>query len=138
MVTHADTGVTLPYIGYKFTKGRKSRYRKEIRKYGFASPETWDLNETASVWLYSHIKMMLDIGGEIVDFYYPFTLPEQEDKALAELGVPLPLRGSAGDIFDFICSLLEEAKATDDEDRSFKLTTTAFHIFAIMLPYAWW
>ncbi len=128
----------LPFIGYKYAKGHsKRKFRKQIRKYGFADVETWNLDSTASIWLYSHIKMMLEEGGKIVDYYAPNYLSKEEDEALAKLGVPEPLRKTDGTIFDFMCSLLEQSFTVDDTE-AIKLESTAFHIFAIMLPRAWW
>ena len=81
--------------------------------------------------------MMLEEGGKIVDYYAPNYLSKEEDEALAKLGVPEPLRKTDGTIFDFMCSLLEQSFTVDDTE-AIKLESTAFHIFAIMLPRAWW
>ena len=56
------------YDYLKMTKKRRKFLDSQVRRFGFTDCETWSLDYTSCVWLYSHIKMMLDIGGKVVNF----------------------------------------------------------------------
>lgn len=52
---------------------RKSRWDKQRELYGFDERETWALERTFVEWLYSHLKMYLDVAGEVIDLnFYKF------------------------------------------------------------------
>lgn len=55
---------------------RKARFKEQRKTYGFDDRETWSLDYTLIGWLYSHLKMFAEIGGEVVDFsFYKFKIP---------------------------------------------------------------
>ena len=59
---------------------RQDYFDKERQEYGFDSRETWALNYTLISWLYSHLKMYLDVGGQVVNLkYYKFDIPVLEE-----------------------------------------------------------
>ena len=143
--TNYDDCYCLPNMDYsKLNDSRKDHWKKQRKKYGFAEPETWALDYTASVWLYSHIKMMLDIGGKVVNFEWDWW----DDKFRAKLkavGVDTNKCHNDKDVFEYICELIEQSDKLDHEkvdldaeDQALKLRQKAFRIFVIMMPRAWW
>lgn len=55
---------------------RQKKFDEEREQYGFDSRETWSLDFTMITWLYSHLKMYLELGGKIVDLtFYKFDIP---------------------------------------------------------------
>jgi len=50
-------------------------FKKERKKYGFDSRETWCLQQTSAMWLYEHLKMYLKYAGKIVNLdHYTFEI----------------------------------------------------------------
>ena len=140
-----DDGCCLPNAKYdylKLSKKRKNHLDSQIRRFGFTDNETWDLDYTACVWLYSHIKMMLDIGGKIVDFEWEWWGDEFK-KELQEVGVDTDKYHNDKMVFEYICELLEEADKLLYEfdlnhNKIYDIKKKAFTIFGVMLPRAWW
>lgn len=55
---------------------RADRFKKERKKYGFDSRETWCLGWTMIGWMYSHLKMYLETGGRVVNLsFHKFDVP---------------------------------------------------------------
>lgn len=55
---------------------RLDRFLKQRTKYGFDERETWSLDYTLATWLYSHLMMYKEIGGEIINLtFYSFDVP---------------------------------------------------------------
>lgn len=128
----------------KLSKKRQKQLESQERRFGFTDCETWDLDYTACVWLYSHIKMMLDIGGKMVDFTWDWW-GDDFRKSLQDVGVDTDKYHNDKMVFEYICELLEEADniqctsyKLEDDERRYDLQRKAFAIFGIMLPRAWW
>lgn len=129
----------------KMSKKRRAKLDSQKRRFGFTDTETWDLDYTACVWLYSHIKMLLDIGGKVVNFEWEGGWSDEFRKELQDVGVDTKKYHNDKLVFEYICSLLEEAdrlavKNFDNESelKVLQLNKKAFMIFAVMLPTAWW
>ena len=76
-------------------KERKKRFQKQRKKYGFDERETWSLDYTLIGWLYSHLKMYLDLA--IVDLTYhtfkiPYLVALKDDELTFAQGCQLPDR----------------------------------------------
>ena len=144
------------YDCLKLSKNREKHLDTQKERYGFTECETWELDYTACIWLYSHIKMMLDIGGKIVDYEWEWWGDEFR-KELQEVGVDTDLYHNDKMVFEYICELLEVAESyanyepdpQDDIDASAKLCmamdnkamelrSKAFKVFAVMMPRAGW
>ena len=128
----------------KLSKKRRKHLDTQIKRYGFTDCETWELAYTSCVWLYSHIKMMLDIGGEVVDFTWGYW-DDNFKHELQSAGVDIEKYYNDKMVFEYICELLEEAdalnecsKSFDDDTKAYDLQKKAFAIYGIMLPSAWW
>ena len=128
----------------KMSKKRRHQLDSQIRRFGFTDCETWDLDYTACVWIYSHIKMMLDIGGKIVDFEWEWWGDEFRSE-LQAAGVDTDKYHNDKMVFEYICELFEEADklqcdypSIDQDQKVYELHKKAFAIFGIMLPRAWW
>lgn len=129
----------------KMSKKRRAQLESQKRRFGFTDTETWELDYTASVWLYSHIKMMLDIGGKIVNYEWEGGWSDDLRKDLQDVGVDTEIYHNDKLVFGYICELLEKAdkmfatSADIQEDvTATELRVKAFKIFAVMLPRAWW
>lgn len=158
-----DDPCGLPNPNYKYTKLSKKRrkaYKKQRRLYGFDDSETYDLGYTSTVWLYSHIKMLLDIGGKIVEFDDNLGWSDDFKKRLIGAGVNIKVYNTSLKVFEYICELLEKADKIlyDIENADYnpnmtrediqkennltlkaqKMQQKAFNIYGIMLPIAWW
>lgn len=129
----------------KMSKRRRAQLESQRRRFGFTDTETYDLDYTASVWLYMHLKMFLDVGGKVVNFEWEGNWSDELRKDLKEVGVDVEKYHNDKLVFEYICTLLEEAdrifcksSSFEEDDKGHKLQTKAFKIFAVMMPYAWW
>ena len=129
------------YDYLKMTKKRRKFLDSQVRRFGFTDCETWSLDYTACVWLYSHIKMMLDIGGKVVNFEWEWWNDEFR-KELQAVGVDTDKYHNDKMVFEYICELLEEADKLvyecDFTNKEYDLKKKAFAIFGVMIPRAWW
>ena len=128
----------------KMSKKRRKQLDSQIRRFGFTECETWDLGATSCIWLYSHIKMMLDIGGKVVDFTW-CCWDDELKQELRNAGVDIEKYNNDKMVFEYICELLEEADSISVDSISFEadlkvwdLQKKAFVIYGIMIPRAWW
>lgn len=128
----------------KMSKKRRKYLDNQVIRYGFTDCETWDLGYTSCVWLYSHIKMMLDIGGKVVNFEWDWWNDEFKQE-LREAGVDIEKYNNDKMVFEYICELLEEVDRLNADSISFEtdlkvwdLQKKAFVIYGIMIPRAWW
>ena len=144
------------YDYLKLSKKRRKHLDTQKERYGFTECETWELDYTACIWLYSHIKMMLDIGGKVVDYEWEWWDDEFRTK-LQAVGVDTDKYHNDKMVFEYICELLEEAERcsnyecdiNDDtnkelnkwlemENKATELRTKAFMVFAVIMPRAGW
>ena len=137
----------LPNAKNEYLKMSKKRHKQldtQIKRFGFTDCETGDLAYTSYVWLYSHIKMMLDLGGKLVDFEWAWWDDSFKQK-LQSVGVDINKYTNDKMVFEYICELIEEADRLnydsillEDEIKAYDLLQKAFTIYGVMLPRAWW
>lgn len=126
----------------KYDIKMRKRWKKQIKKYGFADTEVYSLDYTAAVWFYEHIKMLLDKGGKIVNYSWEHGWTEEEKECLTNLGYSPDLYKSDKDVFELILCLLESYDSAtcelDEKDESYYYLTKAFKLIAVFLPRMWW
>ncbi len=151
----SDEVICLPnakYDNQHLKKRTAAQIERQRLKYGFDSGETIALDYTASVWVYSHLKMLLDIGGKYIDYEWEDAPFDRE--ALEKIGVDTKKYHNEKLIIEYICELLETAdkfehtqpahkpfKNDNDwyaawnkqEEDAIEIRKKAFMIFAIML-----
>ncbi len=136
-------------------KARDKKFSKQRGKWRFDERETWDMCFTSADWLYSHLKMYLDvciadlefrkfkvpvlakIPGELLSYPggwdYPdrYYVPEYREMTQGE-AVRLCMKYlryyfKHGGSFD-----------TEKEARADEKLQAAFHIYATIAPAMWW
>lgn len=107
---------------------RTEEWEIERQIYGFDSTETWDLNSTFYAWLYEHLRMYVDIGGEIVNLdFHKYEWHEREYTQLELIN----------EILDRIRFYF--SKDYDDFDmEDITYIREIGEIWAIILPAMWW
>lgn len=109
---------------------RKSRWDKQKELYGFDERETWALETTFIEWLYSHLKMYLDIGGEIIDLdFYKFEYKGEQY--------------TQRECIKIILSACEKFLKTEDPfwrdcNSTVQDMIDTIKLFADMFPAMWW
>ena len=135
------------YDYLEMSKRRRAQLDSQIRRFGFTDRETWSLEYTSCVWLYSHIKMMLDIGGKVVDYEWDGSQAWSDElfKELEEAGVDTKKYHNDKAVFEYICQLLEEADelscgsySIDNDKKAMELQSKAFRIYSVIMHAAWW
>lgn len=51
------------------SKKRQKKFKKQRKKYGFDSRETFYLSVTSAMWLYEHLQMYVDTAGVDLNFH---------------------------------------------------------------------
>ena len=59
-----------PYSALYPEDSRQARWAEQRKIYGFDDSETWGLESAFYAWLYEHLRMYVDIGGQVVDFHF--------------------------------------------------------------------
>ena len=107
---------------------RQSRWAKEREIYGFDETETWSLDSTFYAWLYEHIKMYIEKGGEIVNLeYHKF---EYKGITYTQL-----------ELLEQICKRVEYYYSDEynDWDRAdVEYINEIGEMWALVLPAMWW
>lgn len=112
------------------TKGdpREERWKKQRNIYGFDDRETWNLNSTFYAWLYEHLRMYEDIGGEVINLdFYKF---EYDGKIYTQK-----------EMIDQICEIIEyyfSNKFDDWNEDDCEYVSNIGKMWAIILPAMWW
>lgn len=131
-------------------KSRRRHLENQRKKFGFDDTETWSLGYTACVWLYSHIKMMLDVGGQIVNYDCPNLWSDAFVKELQDVGVDTKKYNTDRLVFEYICTLIENAdelnnmsdanvtKVMKAEVDAINLQSKAFRIWSVIMCRAGW
>ena len=141
-------------------EGRQDRFDAEREQYGFDSRETWSLRDTMAGWIYSHLKMFLDLGGKVVDLedtLAMYDIPVLEDIPQEELVILEGYRypeayqreklesHTLGESIRIACDYLEDFLIHADkvfeyeaEARIFEKAQCAMKIVAITFPGLWW
>lgn len=134
--------------------------QEEINKYGFPACETWDLGNLSTAWLYEHLRLFLDEGGEIVDLkdlnFHKVTIPRLVTSRDPNAGKVID--GKYHHYYEEketectleeaikICCLylssylkyIDDQEAINDELQLNECRQQAFKIYSIILPYMWW
>lgn len=135
--------ICVPNLPMSAIKKSERRYVARMRKkYGFAPAETYSLDYTAAIWLYEHLKGMLEIGGKIVNYDYDWGADHwtEEEKAIFQKEGIDPKTDR--EVFEYICKLIEDGfkcfEEDDFETRLIDCFKRAFRIWAEVMPRAWW
>lgn len=147
---------------------RLNYFLKQREEYGFDDRETWSLDYTSAGWLYSHLLMYKEIGGEVVDLnFHKFLIPVLHDMTEEEirdemLNYDLPTPKSFQkekleehtqlECIDYMINYLryylesnkhlaiakEFDKLHEYEVREVECLQAAFKIYSIIIPSMWW
>ena len=49
---------------------REKQWKKERKKYGFDSRETWSLDSTMFMWLYEHLKLFMKHADQVINLNF--------------------------------------------------------------------
>ena len=117
-----------PFSRYNPYDHRKERWAEQKRIYGFDDSETWDLSSTFYAWLYEHLRMYVDIGGETVNLeFHKFEYHGREYTQLEIINMILERIG-------FYFS--EEYDDWTEEHVAY--INEIGELWAIVLPAMWW
>lgn len=138
---------------------RQERWDKEREEYGFDNRETWALDFTAATWLHDHLKMYIELGGEIVNLsFHTFTIPvlkeddvTEEPSGISEYAVENK-ELTQEEAIKLCIRYLERYILYEKEDVSglsvqeinkrdflaMQMGQQAFRIFAEIMPAMWW
>lgn len=133
-----NNAMTYPnYNPRSLSEKDKKRRAKNKKKYGYSSSETWSLDFTSAIWLYEHIRMLVEIGGQVVDFEVEHNWSEAEEKVFKELEIA-PTNDK--EAFEQICEYLALALEEDwiDAEVYAENLRKAFTLWAVVAPRAWW
>jgi hypothetical protein len=117
---------------------RMPRFIKQREEYGFDERETWALNFTFACWLYEHLRMYLEVGGQMVNLsYHHFDIP-----VLNEDNTEAIENHTQEECIALCCQYLEnylklenDVDMCESADRNLK---AAIKIFAEISPAMWW
>ncbi len=132
-------------------KNKRKKYESQKRRYGFDERELWSLDYTSYVWLYSHLKALIE--ADMVDWEWKGNFVDSDGeyteygKRLIEAGVPNPISTEA--VIDYLIQRIEEAdrlihcynkndKTFDNEKQGYVILAEVFRIYGVLLPELWW
>lgn len=125
-----ELGIPVKEYGVNFMDeddARQETWSKEREEYGFDERETWNLNTTFAEWLYSHLKMYVDVCNVNLSFYQ-FNLDGEWY--------------THGEAIDFILERCVDYLKTepwlDDEEKAVEGMYDACRMWAEILPTMWW
>lgn len=129
-----DIGLKPHEYGVNFTEKkdkRRKQWKKEQRKYGFDSRETWNLNNQYAQWLYSHLKLYLKETKEVIDLDYYKIQYEGEEYTQKE---------AIKKMIKYLEYYLKNADKLDDKKvlKAEKMLKKASELWVSVLPYMWW
>lgn len=136
---------------------RARRFKKERKKYGFDTRETWALGYTSATWLYEHLKVFKKCACINLD-YHKFQIPVLYDIPEGELPDHIPEghtrpteyttqvieEHTQGEAIDYMTKYLkqyirsETASDWDEEMKGFEALQCAFRIYAEVIGAMWW
>lgn len=102
---------------------RQVKWQEQRDTYGFDERETWGLDFTFGIWLYTRVKMFKEVSSKIIKLdFNKFII---DDKEYTQL--------------EIIDQILENTKIylTSSDDNIDKLIKSA-ELFAKVLPAMWW
>lgn len=125
-----ELGIPVKEYGVNFmdeNDPRQEAWAKEREEYGFDERETRALNTTFVEWLYSHLKMYVDVCNVNLSFYQ-FNLDGEWY--------------TQGEAIDFILErcvdYLKTEPWSDDEEKAVEGMYDACRMWAEILPAMWW
>lgn len=138
LAKNKNNALTYPsYNSPLLTKRDKKRRAKDKKKYGYSTSETWSLDFTSAIWLYEHIRMLVEIGGQVVDFEAEHNWTETEEKVFKELEIaPTNDKEAFEQICEYLALVLE--KDSIDIEGYAENLRKAFTLWAVVAPRAWW
>lgn len=108
---------------------RRKKWKKQRKKYGFDSRETWNLNDLYAQWLYSHLKLYLKETSEIVDLnYYKFTYDGKEYTQIEAIK----------QMIKWLEYYLKNCDKDGKEEIALEKVRKATELWAISFPCMWW
>ncbi|MBQ1475222.1 MAG: hypothetical protein IIZ32_07975 [Ruminococcus sp.] len=122
------------------SKKSQKRFDKERELHSFDSRETYSLDYTLATWLYEHLMVLKEIGGNIVDF----TGNEFDLERIVKIGddgtvetETVTLNEEEG--IDLACKYLAKSLTSTFHDRDRVIyEQAALRIVTEMLPGLWW
>lgn len=109
--------------GWDNEGSRQSKWQEQREIYGFDERETWGLDFTFAIWLYSRIKMFKEVSSKIVRLdFHKFMIDDVEYTQL--------------EIIDQILKNTEIYLTSTDNNRDKLVKAT--ELFAKILPAMWW
>lgn len=92
-----------PYFS-DIVEEKKEYYKYQRKAFGFDERETWGLDVTSAIWLYEHLMMYREVGGDVIDFSGEL-LSEEHRKNLFKLGYKI---NTLREGIDLILELLQQ------------------------------
>lgn len=130
-----DLGLAAHTYGTNFTDSkddaRRKEWKKQKKKYGFDSRETWCMSDLFIQWLYSHLIMYKKEAGKIIDLEYHKVIFDGKEYTQKQA------------IKKMIKWLRYYLIHNDDEDieiskRAYEKATRAARLWAVTLHYMSW
>lgn len=124
-----DLGVPLEKYGTNFCNdeddGRQLKWKKERKKYGFDSRETWYLSNSFVEWIYSRCMMYKDLSSKFIDLEY---------HKIEYDGIVYTQK----EALDIIINCAKDYLLDDTAKLVYENMQYATHLWAELLPYMWW
>ncbi len=124
---------------HKDESGRDKKFKKQRSKYGFDARETWNLDYTLITWLYSHLLMFLEQGGQIVDFksdLHKFKIQTCQGDKIAEQEVTL--YDAIKQAIAYFETYLKDDNAFINDDLKYAYAQLGLNIVSIIFSALWW
>lgn len=130
-----------------FKPESRAYYEQQRREYGFDALEVYDLDKTAALWLYEHIRLYMDL--DIVDFdRVKVQIPvlcenEERENATDPFFVSKKETHTQREAMLLCLDYLKKAESepalalTEEEIKRHEYAMGAFRIFAEILPLMW-
>lgn len=127
-----DLGLKPHEYGVNFIAGkdkRRKKWKKQQKKYGFDTRETWALDDIFAQWLYCRLKMYLKDAGEVIDLsYWKVTYKDKvytQEEAIKKM-------------IKWLKFYLKNADKEGKEEEAIEKRGRAAELWAIVLPYMSW
>ena len=125
-----ELGIPVNEYGINFmdeNDPRQEKWENERKEYGFDERETWNMHRIFAEWLYSHLKMYIDVCNVNLSFH-KFNFDGEEF--------------TQGEAIDFILERCEDYLKTDmwsdDAAKVSEEMYDACRMWAEILPAMWW
>lgn len=117
---------------------RQDEFNQQRQEYGFDERETWDLDITTILWLYSHLKRFKEWNSHLNDFYGK-NAHMYEVEVLNENKELETKNLSYGQIIDIILDYFDKFLADDDllREDEYLYASQGMKLYGIILPSLW-